>query len=302
MSESINSLKKFGKSFFWAGKILPNFYFKRSADLYHFCRKMDDIADENQNIHTLENLKLIKSFIQKEDYNKLNRLGIFIPEFLKDDNASKKAMKDLLDGLIFDQKRVRIKDLDELIKYCYRVAGTVGIMMCNALDCKEEKAKNFAIDLGIAMQLTNIIRDVLEDAKIDRVYLPSSMTNNITSKKILLISKDPNTNLIDNKRIKQTLKKLLEISDQYYISGKQGLIFLPSKVRISIAVAANIYREIGLIIKSKSYDWHLGRQYTSLIIKIKVTLLTIFQHLFFSSRKSFIHNESFHLSIKDDLK
>ena len=66
MSESINSLKKFGKSFFWAGKILPNFYFKRSADLYHFCRKMDDIADENQNIHTLENLKLIKSFIQKE--------------------------------------------------------------------------------------------------------------------------------------------------------------------------------------------------------------------------------------------
>ena len=123
---------------------------------------MDDIADENQNIHTLENLKLIKSFIQKEDYNKLNRLGIFIPEFLKDDNDSKKAMKDLLDGLIFDQKRVRIKDLDELIKYCYRVAGTVGIMMCNALDCKEEKAKNFAIDLGIAMQLTNIIRDVLD--------------------------------------------------------------------------------------------------------------------------------------------
>ncbi len=70
--------------------------------------------------------------------------------------------------------------------------------MCNALNCKEEKAKNFAIDLGIAMQLTNIIRDVLEDAKIDRVYLPSSMTNNITSKKILLISKDPNANIIDN--------------------------------------------------------------------------------------------------------
>ena len=60
MSESINSLKKFGKSFFWAGKILPNFYLKRSAELYHFCRKMDDLADENQNIYTVDILKLIK--------------------------------------------------------------------------------------------------------------------------------------------------------------------------------------------------------------------------------------------------
>ena len=302
MSQAINSLKKFGKSFYWAGKILPNFYLERSADLYHFCRKMDDLADENQNIHTLDNLKLIKLYIQNEDYRELNRLGIFVPEFLKNDNTSKKAMKDLLDGLIFDQKKVRIKDLDELIKYCYRVAGTVGIMMCNALDCNEEKAKKFAIDMGIAMQLTNIIRDVLEDAKIDRVYLPSSMTKNVTPNKILLISKDANKYKIDNKHIKQALKNLLEISDQYYVSGKQGLFFLPSKVRISIAVAANVYREIGLIIRRKSYNWHLGRQHTSLIAKIKVTLLTIFQEAIFFRRKPLAHNESLHLSLKGVFK
>ncbi len=299
MVKSIDLLKKFGQSFYWAGKILPKFYLIRSADLYQFCRKLDDIADENQNIDTLDNLRLIKSLIKKEQYSKLENLGIHVPEFLKNDVNSKKAISDMLDGFIFDQKKVRIKDLNDLIKYCYRVAGTVGILMCNALDCKEKKARNFAIDLGIAMQLTNIIRDILEDAKIDRIYLPSSMINKISIKQILLIPKDVNKNIHLNENIKKTMKKILEISESFYHSGKQGLSFLPFNVRLSIAVAANVYREIGIIIKKKSYNWHLGRQYTTTLQKIKVTVFTLLQEIIYNRKKPYYHNKSLHVSLKD---
>ena len=81
------------------------------------------------------------------------------------------------------------KQEEELIRYSYHVAGTVGIMMCDALKCDNNLAKSFAIDLGIAMQLTNIARDVLEDAKMGRRYLPGSWVQNISPKEIVLAAK-----------------------------------------------------------------------------------------------------------------
>ena len=83
-----------------------------------------------------------------------------------------------------------IKEETDLICYSYQVAGTVGVMMCDALQCHNEKAKLFAIDLGIAMQLTNIARDVLEDAKMGRRYLPGSWVNQASPEEIVLASKN----------------------------------------------------------------------------------------------------------------
>ena len=96
---------------------------------------------------------------------------------------------DLIEGLILDQKGILFKKEEELIRYSYHVAGTVGIMMCDALKCDNDLAKSFAIDLGIAMQLTNIARDVLEDAKMGRRYLPGSWVQNISPKEIVLAAK-----------------------------------------------------------------------------------------------------------------
>ena len=162
-------LKKNGKSFHWAGKFLKKECINRAAELYSFCRILDDIADSGEaNSHKY--LINIKSIIKKNTTTELENIySIKYPKFLK--SSSKKAVIDLIDGLILDQKGVLFKQEEELIRYSYHVAGTVGIMMCDALKCNNELAKSFAIDLGIAMQLTNIARDVLEDAKMGRRYL-----------------------------------------------------------------------------------------------------------------------------------
>ena len=96
---------------------------------------------------------------------------------MKNCELAKSKIIDLIHGLIFDQKLVRIKSEEQLILYCYRVAGTVGVLMCIALECKDKNSFNFAIDLGIAMQLTNILRDIEEDSKLNRRYLPGKFIN-----------------------------------------------------------------------------------------------------------------------------
>ena len=132
---------------------------------------------------------------------------------------------DIIDGLLGDQKVVQIKDETELLRYCYRVAGTVGVLMCSILNCDDGKAKDYAIDLGIAMQLTNIARDVLEDAQMGRRYLPESWVGDITPKRIVEISKSPE--LESSKLICSGTQKLLELADKYYESGLVGCSYLP---------------------------------------------------------------------------
>ncbi len=83
-----------------------------------------------------------------------------------------RPIQHLLDGLLFDQQDVALKTSHDLIKYAYQVAGTVGLLMCPVLGCQNRQAFSFAVDMGIAMQLTNIARDVLEDAEMGRRYLP----------------------------------------------------------------------------------------------------------------------------------
>ena len=151
-------LKKNGKSFHWAGKFLKKECINRAAELYSFCRILDDIADSGEaNSHN--HLINIKSIIKKHTITELeNNYSIKYPKFLK--SSSRKVVIDLIDGLILDQKGVLFEQEEELIRYSYHVAGTVGIMMCDALKCNNGLAKSFAIDLGIAMQLTNIARGI----------------------------------------------------------------------------------------------------------------------------------------------
>ena len=99
MNDSIKSLQKNGKSFFWAGKILPDYYLNRAADLYLFCRKLDDIADQEIKPIALKKLISIKNLITKEDYKSLNRFKIIMPEYLKKNCMAKIAIMDLLSNI-----------------------------------------------------------------------------------------------------------------------------------------------------------------------------------------------------------
>ncbi len=282
-------LKKNGKSFYWAGKFLPKEFINRAAELYSFCRILDDIAD-NGAISSSKDLSSIRSYIKKKTFKDLeNIFSIQYPKFLN--SSSKKVVLHLIDGLILDQKSILFKKEEELIKYSYHVAGTVGIMMCDALKCDNSNAKSFAIDLGIAMQLTNIARDVLEDAKMGRRYLPGSWVQNISPKEIVLAAK---TNDLKKIRIiSKGIKKLLILSEQYYLSGERGFAFLPINTRVAISVASGVYREIGVQLENENYNWHNGRQVTSIYKKIQISLFKIIKEIFYIRIKK-KHNSKLH--------
>ena len=287
-------LKKNGKSFYWAGKFLSEKYINRAAELYSFCRALDDIADSG-NPTSLRHLTDIKLNINNNLHSEIeNSYSIKYPQFFN--VSSKKAAMDLIDGLILDQKSILFEDVSELIRYSYHVAGTVGIMMCDALKCENQDAKLFAIDLGIAMQMTNIARDVLEDAKMGRRYIPASWIGNISPEDIVSAVKKNDNKKYDT--ISQGIKKLLTLADKYYISGTMGFRYLPFKTRMAISIASGVYRQIGIQLKRNNYNWYHGRQVTSIPTKLRITIIKIIEEIF--RRKVFTqHQLELHKFLKE---
>ena len=294
ISDAKLTLKKNGKSFYWAGKFLPSAYIDRASELYEFCRVLDDIADSGER-RSLQTLKEIKSnFINHKELKFKNNYNLKYPSFFN--IYSKKAATHLIDGLILDQNTVLFKEEEELIQYSYYVAGTVGLMMCDALKCKNKDAYLFAIDLGIAMQLTNIARDVLEDAKMGRRYIPGSWIDNISPNAMIQGVNDNNAEIF--RTVSFGVKKLLNLAEKYYYSGTQGLIFLPLKTRIAISIASGVYRQIGIQLKLKNYCWYNGRQVTSNMTKAKVTFFKIIEE-FVRNKNQKNHDPELHKFLKE---
>ena len=169
------SIKSEGKSFYWASIFLPKKNRIAASKLYSICRYLDDVADDSK----LDSSSQIKNIFKQVKENEVSEIGAFF----KQNHISLNILKDLIDGLISDQQNVRIKSEKDLIDYSYKVAGTVGLMMLPIINTKNNEARKHAIDLGIAMQLTNIARDIYEDAKMDRLYLPKEWLGQISIKR-----------------------------------------------------------------------------------------------------------------------
>ena len=140
-----------------------------------------------------------------------------------------------------------IKNEKELVAYSYFVAGTVGIMMAKILKVKEIVAFKYAVDLGIAFQLTNIARDILEDVNMNRIYIPKSWIN-LNRDQI----KSPRVK--DKAKLKKITRKILNMSEKYYKSALKGLAFLSFRNRFAILLALIIYRQIGIKIIRKNFS------------------------------------------------
>jgi phytoene synthase len=150
-------------------------------------------------------------------------------------------VEDLMSGVGSDVGAVRIQDDDELMRYCYRVAGTVGLMMCRVMKVREPGALQYAVDLGIAMQLTNICRDVLEDAKKDRVYLPNTRLLQAGVDQQQLLDGRANSHAVS-----RVVLDLLQLADGYYRGADTGISLISPRARLAIYVASRLYRAIGL--------------------------------------------------------
>ena len=262
------SIKSEGKSFYWASFFLPKKNRIAASRLYSICRYLDDVAD-NSKLDTSSQIKNIFNQIKENESSEIN-------VFFKKNNINLGILKDLIDGLISDQQNVRVTDEKELIDYSYKVAGTVGLMMLPIINTKDAEARKHAIDLGIAMQLTNIARDVYEDAKMNRLYLPKEWLGQVSVSDLI------DNKLDDQKKrlIELSIKNLIELSDKFYANGFSGMKFIPLRTRLAIFFAAKIYKGIGEKIKSGGYVYKLERVYLNKLEKLWITIISIPEFLF----------------------
>ena len=249
---SQNFLSIYAKSFNWAGFFLPKELYKSSSDLYDFCRTLDDIADQNLELENKKE-KFEKFKNQFKNKNLENSIIKKIYNLIENFEISPNIILDLFDGVESDLKsKVEISSKKDLLIYSYRVAGTVGLMMAKILDVKDKNSLKSAIDLGIAMQLTNIARDVIEDQKMNREYIKPNFEN-----------------------IEATLK----LADMFYESSFSSIKKIPFKYRFAIIVARRVYRQIGRkIIQKRSMESYKksGKIYVNNLGKIYQTILSLF--------------------------
>lgn len=243
---AIDVLRSHGRSFYFASHLLGRVFRQRAASLYAFCRYVDDVVDENPDPHLARNhIDNIKQSLyagvapQTAVQNLLN--------LRRDTDLPLAPVESLLDGVQSDLDMTQLRTEADLIQYAYKVAGTVGLMMCSVLDVHNAKAWPFALDLGIAMQLTNIARDVGEDAAKGRVYLPATWTGGLTPQDILAPTADQQV------RLRASIQQTLDLAQTYYDSGLRGLGYLPLGARYGILVAATVYREIGVVLAQLGY-------------------------------------------------
>ena len=262
-------LRKEGKSFYWASFFLPKNSKKNAGILYSICRYFDDIADKNSEDKT----SYLKKSINEIRNNQNNKVNLF----LQKNKINNSILIDLIEGLILDQTQIKIQNKEELIKYSYHVAGTVGLMMSKIIGVKHEKAAQSAIDLGIAMQLTNIARDVYEDSKMKRIYLPANWIPNISLKNLNNLNE---TNSENDEKISKAINKVITLSEKFYINGFAGLKYIPFSTRLGVFIAANVYKGIGVKIKSNKKKYIRKRVYLNSFEKSIITLKSVFIFIF----------------------
>ena len=258
-----NYLAIFAKSFNWAGFFLPKKIYEDSAKLYAFCRVLDDIADKETDLDSkIKRIDEMRNFLKKyydadnievHSSNENEKIAHDVITLAKNYNIKKIILEDLVDGVASDlKKRIHIRSIKDLLVYSYRVAGTVGLMMSKILMVNDRRAFKGAIDLGIAMQLTNIARDVIEDKKMNREYIKPDFEN-----------------------IQATLK----LADMFYESSFSSIQKIPFRYKFSIIVARRIYRQIGRKILQKgnmeNYE-RSGKIYINNFEKIYHTIISIF--------------------------
>ena len=245
-------LSIYAKSFNWAGFFLPKYTYQKCSALYDFCRVVDNIADDDNSIDIKRNkLKEFKNNFDKKNFEDpiIENMWKLIDEF----NISLKIVHDLFEGINSDIKEnVKFNTKSDLLVYSYRVAGTVGLMMAKILQVKKKSSLRSAIDLGIAMQLTNISRDVVEDSNKNRSYINENFDE---------------------------IKSTIELAENFYKNSFYSIKEIPFIFRFSILVARRVYRKIGYkILDMNNLENYRksGKIYVTNLEKIIETFLSFF--------------------------
>ncbi|MDA7444028.1 squalene/phytoene synthase family protein [Candidatus Pelagibacter ubique] len=273
-----NYLSIYAKSFNWAGFFLPKNIYEKCSSLYDFCRTIDNIADDKNELNIKKkNLLIFKNDFINKNFDNLIIKNMWI--LMEENKISIKIVEDLFDGIESDLNEVvKFNKKKELLIYSYRVAGTVGLMMAKILGVQNKNSMKSAIDLGIAMQLTNISRDVIEDMNNNRFYINHDF---------------------------ETIKNTLSMADLFYESSFASIKEIPFRFRFAILVARRIYRKIGakILQKENIYNYNRsGKIYVANLGKLYQTFLSILDliKLIFINEKNHLRNKE-HLLINEEI-
>lgn len=292
------------KSFSFASRFFSRETRREVAVLYAWCRRADDAVDEvppDEARRALELLYIELDAVYAEGETDLVQRDVTLRAFralVRKRNIPKYYPLQLLKGMQMDLEDARYLKLESLYLYCYRVASTVGLMMCHLMGVRREEALINAAHLGVAMQLTNISRDVSEDWSRGRLYLPLDLLKSVSSeheKRFLEeLESDESWRSIsssDGVRFERALlpplmrssaqggiRELLRIADRHYHWGERGISALPARASLAIQAAGMIYQDIGRVIRAHHCDPHQGRAFTSKRRKTALALRAVTQH------------------------
>lgn len=254
----IEVLKEGSKSFYAASLLLPPELRGKVAAIYAFCRIADDAVDETSDPAAglrMLNRRLDAIYSGEPEPDPIDRA---ISQVALAEGLPRAAFEGLFEGFAWDVEGRRYDTLSDLIDYCVRVASTVGVLMTVVMGRRDPIVLARACDLGIAMQLTNIARDVGEDAREGRLYLPESWLREVGIEPEAFLARPA-----FSAQIGLLVRRLLNEADRYYERADVGITMLPRGARLAIKAARLIYADIGRVIEQRGYDSVSSRAYTS---------------------------------------
>ena len=250
------TIKKGSKSFAAAARFFSIQMREDAYMLYAWCRHCDDVIDNqdlgfNSKPQTVEVTQDALSMLKIQTQRAIDNQPCDDPVFeglryvlLRNEIPSRYPLE-LLDGFAMDAADHEYRTIEDTLQYCYYVAGVVGIMMAYVMGARDPAALQRAADLGIAFQLTNISRDVIEDAGIDRIYVPSDWLAEAG------IPPDEITDSRHSRALYRVLLRLLDEADRFYASADEGLRALGFRSACAVASARAIYRAIGDTVRKR---------------------------------------------------
>lgn len=273
---SVASLIEGSKTFSLAANFFKRDQYLNAAQIYLWCRHCDDVIDDGP--ATLENLRELTQKTFQTDSDPVfmgfqrTRMTFQIPEFYP---------RELLAGMEMDLSKNYYSNFDELKLYCFRVAGTVGLMMSHVMGLYNEKALSHAAKLGMAMQLSNIARDIKEDYLRGRIYLPQEWLS------LAEINPGELLHPSQKNKLRMVVKRLLGEAEALYQEASAGIIFLPFRSALAVTVARNLYREIGREVFRRHEIFPHERIVISKSRKIFLALMALLEVMFTLPRRIF---------------
>lgn len=272
------SIAHHSKSFALASRLLPGDTRDHAAIVYAFCRRADDAIDGVPKAAApaaVHRLRAELDAVYRGGGTGIDELDAFAA-VVAARAIPREYPEELLAGMQMDSERSSYASLDELLLYCHRVAGVVGLMMCHVMGVADPAARRHAAHLGIAMQLTNICRDVLEDWQLGRLYLNGDLLAECGAPGLADHLGSPFPREF-RAAVGKAVASTLDLADGFYRSGDRGLASLSWRCALAVGSARRVYHAIGQRVRSRGCDVTAGRAFVGRSGKLRHVAAALLQ-------------------------